>query len=87
MQENAKKQLQEAQAEQSRLVARASSLNQELSVGKMLGVNIKQLNQRLRAVSQIYGTQNQVLKFVYFTFVTIVVKNSFVTDNFCCHTD
>lgn len=60
LQEKAKKQLQEAQAEQSRLVARASSLNQELSSAKMMDLNVHQLNQRLKAVQQMYDVRNQV---------------------------
>ncbi|KAK6631183.1 hypothetical protein RUM43_014279 [Polyplax serrata] len=60
LQEKAKKQLQEAQAEQSRLVARASSLNQELSSAKMMDLNVHQLNQRLKAVQQMYDVRNQI---------------------------
>lgn len=58
--EKAKRQLQEAQAEEGRLIASANSLNQELNASKLMEHNLQQLNQRLNNIQQVYRTRNQV---------------------------
>lgn len=52
--------MQEAQAEEGRLIASANSLNQELSASKLMEHNLQQLNQRLNNIQQVYHTRNQV---------------------------
>lgn len=58
--EKAKRQLQEAQAEEGRLIASANSLNQELHQSKLMEQNLQQLTQRLNNIQQVYRTRNQV---------------------------
>lgn len=68
--EKAKRQLQEAQAEEGRLIASANSLNQELHASKLMEQNLQQLSQRLHNIQQVYKTKNQVCFIFYFVFVT-----------------
>lgn len=67
LQQLAQRKLADAEAERTRLLARATSINTDAIAGTSLEANLQSLTERLRNVERVCEDQNRVIFKIIFT--------------------